>query len=292
MFSQRILTLSLAAGLFGLAATAPRAAHAQALPTPFQLVSGLDLECYRTPGPALDREVGLTQLNPVLVALGLPPHKVIVRELAQTCVPVRKNASQPAAAALPFVSQMDLACYRVDAAPLANPIQLELTHLNPVLANEPKHKVTLVRPAQLCVPIAKNGILPPPPVLALAQFFDVECYQVDADPHPPFVLGLTQLNPQLLQIPPHPMNLVSSPRQLCVPVRKNNQPIPAGILARISRIDLEKFAADPSVFIAPVDVEISHLNPLFADEPSVHVKLIEANALMVPVAKNGAIPGD
>jgi hypothetical protein len=290
MFSQRTLTLTLATALIGFAAAAPRAAHAQALPTPFQLESSLDLECYRTPGPSLDRQLTLTHLNPVLIQLGLPQHQVIMRELAQTCVPVRKNNSGPVPAAFPFVRQMDLACYRVDAAPLANPVPLNLTHLNPVLANLPQHNVALVRPVQLCVPIAKNGVLPPPQVLALAQYFDVECYQVDPAPHPQFALGLTQLNPQLLAIPPHPMTLVSSPRQLCVPVRKNNQGIPPGILSRIQWLDLEKFAANPNVIIAPVDVELSHLNPLLADEPPVHVKLEEANALMVPVAKNGAIP--
>ncbi|HMG23902.1 MAG TPA: hypothetical protein VK607_21355 [Kofleriaceae bacterium] len=290
MFSQRTLTLTLATALVGLSAAAPRAAHAQALPTPFQLESGADFECYRTPGPALDRQLMLTHLNPVLIQLGLPQHQVIMRELAQTCVPVRKNNSAPAPAALPFVSQMDLACYRVDAAPLPNPVPLNLTHLNPVLANLPQHNVTLVRPVQLCVPVAKNGVLPPPAVLALAQLFDVECYQLEPAPHPQFALGITQLNPQLLAIPPHPITLVSSPRQLCVPVRKNNQVIPPGILSRIRWLDSEKFAANPSVMIAPVDVELTHLNPLLAGEPPVHVKLQEANSLMVPVAKNGAIP--
>ena len=52
MFSQRILACTLL-GSAGVAASAA-GAHAQALPTPYDLVSGLDLECYRTPGPALN----------------------------------------------------------------------------------------------------------------------------------------------------------------------------------------------------------------------------------------------
>jgi hypothetical protein len=288
MISQRVLSIALVATLGAVAATPD--AHAQALPTPKSLVSGLDLECYRTPGPALNINLNLTQLNPVLLGLGLPPHQVILRELAQTCVPVRKNASGPDATALPFVRQLDFACYRVDAAPLANPVPLNLTHLNPVLANLPQHNVALRQPAQLCVPIAKNGVLPPPAVLALAQFVDLECWDVDAQAHPSFTVGLTQLNPQLTGIAPHPMTLASSPRQLCVPVRKNAQAIPAAILNLVRWIDLEKFAANPTVAIAPVNVVLQHLNPLFADLPQVPVVLQTANALLVPVAKNGAIP--
>lgn len=226
----------------------------------------------------------------MLVNLGLPQHPVFIRELTHTCVPVRKNSSGPVPAALPFVKQIDFACYRVDAQPLPDPVPLNLTHINPVLANLPRHDVALKRPASLCLPVAKNGVMPPPEVLALVQFIDLECYDVDAQVHPPFTVGLTQLNPQLVNIPPHLMTLVSSPRQLCVPVRKNAQVIPPAILDRVRWIDLERFEADPQVSIAPVNVQLSQLNPLFASLPPVPVVLHDANSLLVPVAKNGAIP--
>lgn len=277
-------------GTCGLCAVPVRQADAQALPTPRQLVSGLDAECYRTPGPPLDIELTLSHLNPVLRALGLPPHQVKIKELAQTCVPVRKNNAFPAPAALPFIRHVDWACYRLEAQPFPNPVQINLTHLNPVLANLPQHQVSLERPAQLCVPVAKNGQLPPPEVLALVQYIDLLCYQTDPLPHPQFTVGLTQLNPQLVGIPQHSMMLDWQPRQLCVPVRKNAQFIPAPFLNIIEWIDLEKFAADPHVLIAPVNVQLQHLNPLFAALPWVPVVLQEAVALMVPVAKNGAIP--
>jgi hypothetical protein len=286
MISQHVVLVALA-GTLGLAVAAPTA-HAQALPTPNALVSGLDLECYKTPGPALNIDVPVSHLNPVLIAMGLPAHKVKILELAQTCVPVSKNNVPPAAPLL--TRHIDFACYRVDAAPLPNPVPLNLTHLNPVLANEPVHNVTLRRPAQLCVPVGKNGILPPDPILAVVQFIDLECYDVDAAPHPSFAVGLSQLNPQLGVIPPHPMTLVSQPRQLCVPVRKGNQMIPPPIRNIVQWIDLEKFAADPVVTIAPVSVVLDHLNPMFVDLPSVPVVLKDANALMVPVAKNGHFP--
>ena len=175
-------------------------------------------------------------------------------------------------------------------APLANPVPLDLRHLNPVLANLPEHTVFLERAVQLCLPVAKNGVPLPPAVRAMVQFGDLECYVVDPDPHPQFVVGLSQLNPQLQGIPPHAMTLVSEPRQLCVPVRKNAQAIPPGIRNIIQWIDLEKFRADPTVLIAPTNVVLNHLNPLFVNRPPVPVVLQEANGLMVPVAKNGQIP--
>jgi len=93
-----------------------------ALPGAKQFVSGLDLECFDTPGPALNIGVTLTHLNPVLQALGLAPHNVIIRELRQTCVPVRKNGVFPSPAALPYIRHVDFACYRVEAAPLPTPV--------------------------------------------------------------------------------------------------------------------------------------------------------------------------
>jgi len=287
MITQRAITLALVGGSAALATGASTAAHAQALPAPKPFVSNLDLECYKTPGPALNIDVNLTQLNPVLV--GMPPQIVTIRELAQTCVPVRKNAAIPGPGVLPFIEQVDLACYRLDAAPIA-PVKLNLTHLNPVLANLPQHEVTLTRPAQLCVPIAKNGILPEPNVLALVRYIDLACYEVDPAPHPQFTVNLTQLNPQLGAIAPHPMTLVSSPRQLCVPVRKNAQMIPDAIVNLVQWIDLEKFAASPPVTIPPVNVVLRHLNPLFTGLPPIPVVLQQAIALMVPVAKNATLP--
>jgi hypothetical protein len=86
------------------------------------------------------------------------------------------------------------------------------------------------------------------------------------------------------------MTLEWQQRQLCVPVRKNAQFIPPPFLNLIQWIDLEKFPADPNVQIAPVNVQLQHLNPLFANLPWIPVVLREAVGLLVPVAKNGVIP--
>lgn len=262
-----------------------------ALPGPNQFVSGLDLECFDTPGPSLNISLQLKHLNPVLIQLGLPTHTVTVGALMQTCVPVQKNGVPPQPAALPFIQQTDLACYKIDASPVPIPPTLTLKHLNPVLAGLPSHTVILRQPVQLCVPVAKNGVVPTPDVLRLVQFIDLECYSTAASTHPAFGVNLMQLNPQLANIPGQGMTLVSSPRQMCVPVQKNSQVIPTDVQGIVQWIDLEKFQASPIVALpASVSVVLRHLNPLLTTFPQVPVVLQQASALMVPVSKNGAAP--
>lgn len=293
-----VLGGGIASGLTPAAVAAPAepgstgaiAAPALALPGPNQFVSGLDLECFATQGPTLNQQLQLKHLNPVLIQLGLPAHAATVLELVQTCVPVQKNGVPPQPAALPFIQQTDLACYSISTAPLPTPVPLTLKHLNPVLASLPAHGVSLLQGVQLCVPVAKNGVVPTPDVLRLIQFIDLECFSVNASTHPTFGVGLQQLNPQLANIPNHQMTLVTSPRQMCVPVQKNNQAIPTDVLAVLQWVDLEKFTASPVVTVPAVTVVLSHLNPLFTTLPRVPVVLQQANALMVPVSKNGAVP--
>jgi hypothetical protein len=170
-------------------------------------------------------------------------------------------------------------------------VTLSLKHLNPVFANLPQHYVSLIGPAQLCVPVGKNGVAPPPDVIDLVRYIDLECYRADPiTTHPTFSVMLQQLNPQLTGIPGHVMTLGPTNRQLCVPVRKNSQVIPAASLDIIKWIDLEKFQASPAVSIAPKYVVLDHLNPLFATLSRVPVTLQTANALMAPVSKNGQTP--
>jgi hypothetical protein len=265
---------------------------APALPGANQFVSGLDLECYSTPGPALNIGLVLSHLNPVLQAMGLPPHDVVIGALAQTCVPVMKNNVAPQAAALPFIQHVDFACYKITTNPLPTPVTLNLTHLNPVLSGLPAHNVQLTQATQLCLPVAKNGVMPPANVLQLVQFLDLECYT--ANPiatHPTFGVSVSQLNPQLTGvIPAHQLTLVNQPRQLCVPVQKGQQVIPSNVLNIVEWTDLEQFTASPPVNITPVIVKLNHLNPMFTSQPTVGVTLQQAIGLMVPVAKNGMFP--
>jgi hypothetical protein len=270
----------------------PSGPVAAALPTPKDFVSNLDVECYDTPGPALNLTVALSHLNPVLLSLGLPAHNAIIRELVETCVPVMKNNVSPPSTSLPFIQYVDFACYRLETAALQVQPTINLRHLNPVLGTLPGHDVKMVQADELCLPVAKNNQLPPTTeILDLIRFLDLECYKVtEAQIHPDFAVTLRQLNPLLTSILPHTMRLTSSPRKLCVPVRKNQQVIPDASLNIIRWVDLERFPALQPIQINPVVLTLRHLNPLFSTLPQVQVVLQRAIALMVPVAKNGQTP--
>jgi hypothetical protein len=285
-----VLGAGLAAASSMVAEAAPEQDPVAAvLPGPNQFVTGLDLECYTTPGPPLNVPITLSHLNPVLIGLGMPPHQVIVRELQQTCVPVSKNGFMPQAAAFPFIRQVALACYRVEPPPTTVGPTLKLRHLNPVLAGLPVHDDVLIRPEQLCVPVSLNGAPIPAEVLQLVRFIDLECYSTDPiGTHPSFNLLLRQLHPELVGFAPHPLTLVSFPRQMCVPVAKNGAMPP--VVPILRWIDLEKFTASPQTLIPPFNVVLRHLNPLLAAFPPVLVTLRRADSLMVPVGKNGTVP--
>jgi hypothetical protein len=264
---------------------------AAVLPGPNQFVTGLDLECYTTPGPPLNVPITLSHLNPVLIGLGMPPHQVFVRELQQTCVPVSKNGVMPQPAAFPFIRQVALACYRVDSPPTTVLPTLRLRHLNPVLAGLPVHDDVLVRPQQLCVPVSVNGAPIPAEVLQLVRFIDLECYSTDPiGTHPSFNLSLRQLHPELVGFAPHPLSLVPFPRQMCVPVAKNGMTPPPAILQIARWVDLERFTASPQTLVPAFNVVLRHLNPLLVGFPPVMVTLQRADSLMVPVGKNGTVP--
>jgi hypothetical protein len=265
-------------------------APAMALPDARSFVSGLDLECFDTQGPELNLQLQLAHLDPGRLPLGLVRHDATVRELVQTCVPVQKNGVSPRPAALPFLQQIALACYRIDAAPLAAPMPLRLGHLNPELATLPAYTVSLIQPVQLCVPVVQNGGAPAADVLRLIQFIALECYAIDPGAHPSFGVRLEQLDPTLADIPKHQTTLVPAPGQVCVAVRKNNQEIPADVLAIVRWIELERFTASPAVIVPPVTSVLGHLDPLLTTLPRTRVVLQQASAVMAPVFEHGEAP--
>ncbi|HEX7838461.1 MAG TPA: hypothetical protein VF469_13395 [Kofleriaceae bacterium] len=274
----------------GRAERAAVEAPAMALPGAHGFVSGLDLECFDTPGPALNLQLQVAQLDPGLLELGLGRHDATVRELVQTCAPVQKNGASPHPAALPFLRQIGLACYRLDAAPLAASIPLRLGHLNPELATLPAYTVSLIQPVQLCVPVARNGAASAPDVRRLIQFIALECYAIDPGAQPSFGVRLEQLDPALADIPKHQTTLVPTPGQVCVAVRKNDQEIPADVLAIVRWIELERFTASPAVTVSPVASVLGHLDPLLTTLPRTQVVLQQASAVMTPVFEHGEAP--
>jgi hypothetical protein len=270
----------------GVATSAPPLAPAQALPSPLRFASFLDLECFPTP-PYQPPTVTITtrHLNPVLAHL--PTETTILGPRQQLCVPVAKNNTLPPPDVLPFIRYVDLACYRIQGQTVNQ--QLRLNHLNPLFTSLPPHTVTILNPVQLCVPVMKNGVAPPPEIRRLVSFIDLKCY-AETPPTPlNRTVTLTHLNPVLGQLPPANAGITTN-RQLCVPVQKNNQPIPPEILHIIRWIDLEKYDITTPPLPAPVNLTLNHLNPLLAGLPTEPVTLTQARQLMLPVAKNGLIP--
>jgi hypothetical protein len=142
---------------------------------------------------------------------------------------------------------------------------------------------------QLCVPVAKNGLVPPPDVLRVVQYIDLKCYDVNPAASMNKVLNIRHLNPILANLP-NEANLVTNRQRLCVPVAKNNQPIPPDVLNIIRWLDLEKFQIQAPALPNPVPLVLRHLNPLLVNLPQTQVSLLQAGSLLVPVAKNNQIP--
>ncbi|TMR30519.1 hypothetical protein ETD85_28880 [Nonomuraea zeae] len=261
-------------------------AGALALPTPKDFVSNLDLDCYKTTTyqpPAIT--LLLRHLNPVLG--NLPPVQVTLGQREQLCVPVAKNNVLPPAGVLDYLRFVDLSCYRV-TGPAINQT-LGLRHLNPVLQNVPGISVTLNLPQHLCVPVAKNGVVPAPDILRVISHIDLLCYAHQPNPSMNRALTLTQLNPVLTgQIPTRTVQ-VTAARQLCVPVQKSGDDIPPDVLTIVRWVDLEKFDVS-SPAISPVPLTLRHLNPVLGNLPPEDLRLTGAAQLAVPVSKNGVVP--
>ncbi|WP_245641844.1 hypothetical protein [Nonomuraea candida] len=264
---------------------APPAA-ALAPPTPREFVSNLDLECFKTttyqpPATTLT----LRHLNPVLG--NQPPVQVTLGPREQLCVPVAKNEVMPPPGVLDYLRFVDLSCYRV-TGPAINQ-NLGLRHLNPVLQNVPGISVTLNAPQQLCVPVAKNGLVPAPDILRVISHIDLLCYAHLPNPLMNRRLALTQLNPVLTgQIPARTV-LVDAARQLCVPVHKAGDEIPPDAVDIVRWIDLEKFDLTGPA-ISPVPLTLRHLNRVLGHLPPEELRLTGSAQLAVPVAKNGVVP--
>jgi hypothetical protein len=258
----------------------------QALPTPRQFVSHLDLECFRTDPyqpPAVN--ILTRHINPVLA--DLPPEVVTLGPREQLCVPVAKNGILPPPDVLDFIRAVDLSCYRIQGQSVDR--QLKLRHLNPQLWDVPEKEIWITYPEQLCVPVVKNGIYPPDHILYLIRHIDVKCYvekpQVPLDKN----LNLSHLNPVFANFPRHDA-YVSYNRQLCVPVWKNDEPIPPEVFEIIRWIDLEKYDIQTPPLPQPYNLWINHINPSLQWLPKEPVTMYYGNQLMLPVAKNGNLP--
>lgn len=280
-------SLCAAAGMLAMAFLTVPSATALALPTPNDFVSNLDLECFKTtPYQPPTTTLTLRHLNPVLS--GLPTEQVTLGPREQLCAPVVKNNAVPPPAVLDFIRSVDLSCYRITGAPVN--MRLVLSHLNRVLADLPRQGVALTTPQQLCMPVAKNNVIPSPEVLALISHIDLKCYGITPNNPMNRQLGLRQLNPVLVGQIPSGTAQVTAARQLCVPVLKAGDNVPSAVLNIIRWIDLEKFDMVVTPSMTPVSLTLRHLNPVVGHLPVEQATLIARQQLAVPVAKNGSIP--
>lgn len=256
------------------------------LPTPRQFAEQLDLECFRTdpyqPPPV---SILTRHINPVLA--DLPEEVVTLGPREQLCVPVAKNGILPPDEVLDFIRAVDLSCYRIQGQAVYR--QLWLQHLNPQLWDVPRKEVYITYPEQLCVPVVKNGVYPPDYILYLVSHIDLKCY--DERPQVPLDrdLWLEHLNPVLSHFPRH-FAKVTYNRQLCVPVLKNNEPIPPEVLEIVRWLDLEKYDIQTPALPAPYQLRIDHINPQLKWLPTEPVTIYQGHQLMLPVAKNGYLP--
>ncbi len=281
--------------ILGLALALPAALQAQALPTPKDFVSNLDVRCYKLNDlPPLNVPLRLDHLNPYFVGLGLPFENVVLQQPQELCVPVYKNNVQPSATSLPFMRFVDWKCYGI-TGPALN-LGIHLDHLNPQIPPllGPSVDGTIREPQQLCVPVRKNNQVIPVAVLNLIKWLDVKCYRFEAQQN---VGGqailLNHLNPLFAAIPGQ--NAVFSPapnpNQLCVPVKKNLQaPVPAAVLNIVQYSDVLCYPVQaPALNQALV---LNHLNPVLTGMglPAENVTAGATTKLCVPVAKNGFFP--
>ena len=125
------------------------------------LVQYLDVKCYGvTTTVSNSKVVTLSHLNPLL-ATRPPENSTIGPAPVQLCVPVTKNQQAVPTTVVQYIEYSDVLCYPATGASLSQ--SLTLSHINPVLVSMglPRENVLVTNSLKLCVPVAKNGMLPP-----------------------------------------------------------------------------------------------------------------------------------
>ncbi len=189
-----------------------------------------------------------------------------------------------------FVDNLDVRCYQISGPSLNVPLRLD--HLNPLFVSmhlSPEN-VVLGAPQQLCVPVEKNGVVPPSDTLPFIQYIDWKCYGISGSPLN-IPLTLTQLNPVIAGLLGSTVGVtVLAPQQLCVPVVKNNVNPPANVLALVQYLDVKCYGVSSSGGPSAV-VTLSHLNPLLSTRPRENSTIGQVPVqLCVPVTKNQQQP--
>ena len=182
-----------------------------------EIVRWVDLACFAATSESHEIELQLSQLNPVLVEMGIPDQDILMGQLRQLCVPVVKNDVFPPEEVLELVRYIDVACYDIET-PAPHPFPLHLTHLNPVLIDEglKEQPVEVHIPKQLCVPVMKEHEIPPDHILELVKWIDFLKYSE----YSKIPLRLRHINPLFQDVEPFDIELFEI-QDLAVPVAKN-----------------------------------------------------------------------
>lgn len=287
---KEVVRRSAVGSLFVLSLAA--AMPAGALPaSPRRFVDNLDERCYQIQNqPSINLPLRLDHLNPLFVSMGLPFESVVLQAPQQLCVPVEKNSTPPPSDTLPYIQYIDWKCYGITGSPLNLPLQL--TQLNPIFARlfGTTVSVTVREPQLLCVPVAKNNVIPPSDALQIVQFMDVKCYRVDSTQNVTKPVTLNHLNPLLSTRPSEVSTVGPTPQQLCVPVEKNQQPPSSTALPFVQYSDTLCYPATGASL--GQNLTLTHLDPLLIAMhlPVESVFVGSSLKLCVPVAKNGMLP--
>lgn len=185
-----------------------------------RFISYTDLACYQARS---EEELGislkLSHLNPVLQKMGFEDQEVYVARLAQLCTPVEKRGAAVPDRVARLVSQVDVACYDIEAKPVE--ASLKIDHLNPLLVDLPSHELRFGEAPQLCLPVAKDDRIPPDEILNIVQWVDLLKFRVDPSADVvPLQLTLRHLNPRFADYDRFDVSL-PFPTTLGVPVAKN-----------------------------------------------------------------------
>lgn len=184
-----------------------------------------------------------------------------------------------------LVSQLDFECRKAEGQPPAAGVFIR--QLNPVLRDRlPNQQAAFGPLEEVCVPVAKNGVLPGPRALPIARWLDLACYHADAPPVEVDV-KLSHLNPQLAELEAEDVTMVQL-RQVCLPVRKNDSELPPAVRQIAQHFDLACYELADPTRPAETTLVLSQLNPVIRDMgiPSHVVEMQRARQLCVPVAKN------
>jgi hypothetical protein len=202
-------------------------------------------------------------------------------------------AAFPSAALL--AANLDLACHKIEGG--ETPVRsVRVDQLNPVLREMgfPGGQAQLAELQQLCVPVAKNGVEPPPRERRYIENVDLACYRAyELEARRPISLKLSQLNPVVrrLGLPDHKV-LVHGLEQVCVPVAKNNQIPPLDVLWLVQHVDVACYRIESLEALPSIPLRLRHLNPILLalGLPDTAIRTRPPEQLCVPVSKNGLTP--